>query len=84
MPDMETITAALNYIDFIVFAMMSLSILIGLVRGFTREFLGALAWTGAVLITFWGHHYLQSPMRSWMGNSLLVDLMTIIVLFIVK
>ena len=83
MPDMETITAALNYIDFIVFAVMSLSILIGLVRGFTREFFGALAWTGAVLITFWGHHYLQAPMRSWMGNSFLADLITIIVLFIV-
>lgn len=82
MTEAQTITSSLNYIDFIVFAVMGLSIFIGLLRGFTREFFGALGWTGAVLITFWGKHYLQAPMRAWIGNPFFADLLTIIVLFI--
>lgn len=82
MPETHSMTSSLNYVDFIVLAIMGLSILIGLVRGFTREFLGALGWGGATLITFWGKHYLQSPMRGWIGNPFFADLTTIVVLFI--
>ena len=82
MHETHSMTSSLNYVDFIVLAIMGLSILIGLVRGFTREFLGALGWGGAIFITFWGKHYLQNPMRGWIGNPFFADLTTIVVLFI--
>ncbi|MGI4852314.1 MAG: CvpA family protein [Janthinobacterium lividum] len=77
-------TSSLNVVDFIGLAIIILSIFIGLIRGFTREFLGALGWVGAVLITFWTRTFLQEPMRHWIGNSMVADLITIVVIFVVS
>jgi membrane protein required for colicin V production len=82
MSELEGATTGLNYVDFIVLGIAGISLLIGLVRGFTREFFGALAWTGAVIITFWGKHYLNAPMRHFITNPFLADLSTIVIVFV--
>ena len=76
-------TSSLNMVDFIALGIVILSVLIGLIRGFTREILGALGWSGAVFITFWARVALQAPVRHWVGNPLIADLMTIVFVFII-
>lgn len=61
-----------NIVDLIIIALLGLSILIGVLRGATREVLGIAGWVGALAIVFYGlplfrplgRHYIHNPMIS--------------------
>ena len=74
----------LHTTDLIVLAVMILSILIGLIRGFTREILGALGWMGAIFVTFWTRSFFQIPIRHWIGNPFASDIVAIVTLFVIS
>ena len=50
-------TSFLNVVDFIALGIIALSILIGLIRGFTREILGARAGWARFSLLFGPNHF---------------------------
>ena len=70
--------------DLIVLGVMVVSTLIGLVRGFTREILGALGWLSATLLTFWTRSFFKIPLHHWIGNPLASDVITIVAIFVIS
>lgn len=64
------LSSAFNSVDLAILIIIGLSILIGVLRGATREVLGIAGWIGAFAIVFYGlplfrplgRQYIQSPM----------------------
>lgn len=77
-------TAGLNAIDLGVLGIVILSGFVAVLRGFTREFLGILAWALAIFVTFWGMPILKPFVRDWVGNKLIADILSGLFLFVVS
>ncbi len=64
------LSSAFNSVDLAILIIIGLSILIGVLRGATREVLGIAGWIGAFAVVFYGlplfrplgRQYIQSPM----------------------
>ncbi|MBN9413039.1 MAG: CvpA family protein [Candidatus Paracaedimonas acanthamoebae] len=76
------IISEFNAIDMGILSILALSALIGILRGFTREFFGIAGWAGAFFVTIWGVPFLQPLVYKWVGNSLLADIIAALGLFI--
>lgn len=59
----------MNWVDALVFAILVVSAVLGLMRGFVREVMGIGAWVGAALIAFWGGPQLKERMLAWTGSA---------------
>ena len=70
--------------DIAVLAVVALSALMALARGFVREVLGLLSWVGAAIITWYAFPAVQPLVRQALGGDLLADLATGGGLFVVS
>lgn len=59
----------MNWVDAIVFAILAVSAVLGLMRGFVAEVMGIGAWVGAALVALWGGPELQPRMLAWTGTA---------------
>lgn len=58
----------MNWVDAIAAAVLVVSTLVALVRGFVREVLGIFAWAGAVAVAIWGFPYVEPRFLQWIGD----------------
>lgn len=79
----ETIMG-INIPDLALLAVIIISTLISLMRGFAREFLGILGWIGAVFITLYGFKYVRPLVRHWIETTIIADITAGAVLFVVS
>ena len=63
----------MNWVDLVVLAVVMVSALLGLMRGFVREALGVGAWVAAALAAVYGFHVAQPIVRNWVGDPNLAD-----------
>ena len=74
----------MNTVDIIVIAVIGISALIALLRGFVREMLTIGSWIGAALVTLYGFAYVQPKFEQWISSKLAADIAGGIVLFLVS
>lgn len=72
----------INPADLTIIAVIVLSGVFAMARGFVREVLSLASWVGAGLITLWGFSLARPYARSLIANTLLADIATGVVLFI--
>lgn len=82
MSDQVVSSVALNPYDIGVFIVLFLSVVFGIIRGFTREVLSIGGWAGALIGTIYGYPMLRDTFRDWIGNVFLGDVATVILLFV--
>lgn len=70
------------FFDLIVLAIVGLSLLIGLLRGFFHELLSLLSWGGALLIAWFGYPTISDILAEWIPNALLRDIAGGVIAFI--
>jgi membrane protein required for colicin V production len=73
-----------NPFDLAVLAVVLLSALIALWRGFVKEVLSLAAWAGAALVALWGFAYARPYARAFIDSQLLADAVAGIALFVVS
>lgn len=73
-----------NIIDWAIIAIVGFSILVGIIRGATREVLGIMGWLGATLTVVYGLPLLRSLGRHYINNTLLADSLVAGLLFIMS
>ena len=74
------VPSAFNSVDLVILIIIGLSILIGILRGATREVLGIAGWIGAFAVVFYGlplfrplgRQYINSPMMMRITRSTLL------------
>jgi membrane protein required for colicin V production len=76
--------AAFNWIDLSVLGIIGFSILIGILRGATREVLGIAAWIGAFATVFYGLPLLRPFARHYISNPMVADVIIAVLLFILS
>lgn len=76
------IRSSFNMIDLAVLVIIGFSILIGIVRGATREVLGIAGWVGAFAIVFYGLPLFRPLGRAYIHNPMIADAVIAGVLFI--
>jgi membrane protein required for colicin V production len=59
----------LNWVDFIAVAVLALSAVLALLRGFVREVLGVGAWVGAALFAANTVDLVRGQFHQWLGGS---------------
>lgn len=75
---------SINIIDLAIIAFLGISILIGVLRGATREVLGIAGWVGALAIVFYGLPLFRPFGQQYIHNPMIADLVTAGVLFIIS
>lgn len=75
---------SLTLADVIVLALVALSALIALMRGFVREVLSLAAWGGAALLAAYGFDYARPYIAEYVQNRLAGDMATLAGIFIVS
>jgi membrane protein required for colicin V production len=73
-----------NMVDLIIIALLGLSILIGILRGATREILGIAGWVGALAIVFYGLPLFRPLGRHYIHNPMIADAVVAGILFILS
>ncbi|MCX7629575.1 MAG: CvpA family protein [Geminicoccaceae bacterium] len=73
----------LTALDLAVAVVVGLSAIVALARGALRELLGLLAWIGAFACAWFGFSPVRPILKEAIGNDLLVDLATVVVVFLV-
>jgi len=73
-----------NMTDIVVIAIIAISILIGILRGATREVLGITAWIGAFATVFYGLPLLRPLGRHYIENHMVADTVVAVLLFILS
>jgi membrane protein required for colicin V production len=63
----------MNWVDLVVLAVVVVSALLGLMRGFVREALGVGAWVAAALAAVYGFHAVRPMVLGWVGDPNLAD-----------
>lgn len=74
----------LNMIDLSIIIIMGLSILVGVLRGATREVLGIAAWVGALATVFYGLPIFRPLGHQYIHNAMVADAVVAGVLFILS
>ncbi len=80
MVDQVTLTA----VDFIILAILLISALFALVRGFVQEVLSVSGWIGAGIITYYGFRPFSPILRNYIEMSALADVLTGIGIFVIS
>ncbi len=76
--DLQAFTA----FDLLVAAVVGLSALVALVRGFVREALGLLSWLGAAAVTYYGFSAVRPLVKEAVGHDLVTDAATFLAVFV--
>ena len=63
----------MNWVDLAVLAVIVISALLGLMRGFVREALGLAAWVAAAYAAVAGYHAAQPIVLGWVRDPNLAD-----------
>ena len=58
----------MNWVDAIVAAVLAVSTILAMLRGFVREVLGIGAWAGAVAVAVWGFPFVEPRFLTWFGD----------------
>ncbi|HEX6980955.1 MAG TPA: CvpA family protein [Alphaproteobacteria bacterium] len=74
----------MNVADLIVIAVLLLSGLIALMRGFIREVLSLAGWVGAAFVTLWGFAHARPYARDLISHPVLADVAAGVVLFVIS
>lgn len=74
----------LSTFDIIVILTIMVSAVLSLMRGFVKEILSLTGWLGAVLITFFGFPYVVKAMVGIELDSVVLNVIAIIILFIIS
>ena len=74
----------MNTVDIIVVAVVALSAIIALLRGFVREVLTIGSWLGAGLVTLYAFPVLQPKFEQWISSKLAADIAGGIGLFLIS
>jgi membrane protein required for colicin V production len=70
----------MNAADYVIIAVLALSLIFGLIRGFMREALGLLAWLGGLWLAWryadnlkpmLGGLLIDEPVRTWVARSII-------------
>ncbi|MBA3813860.1 MAG: CvpA family protein [Alphaproteobacteria bacterium] len=77
-------TMTFNMVDLSIIILLGLSILIGILRGATREVLGIAGWVGAIATVFYGLPLLRPLGRHYIHNPMVADLVIAGLLFILS
>lgn len=73
----------MNGVDIAIISVMVLSVLMGLIRGLTREVLGLLTWAGAAFATYATLPLAAHVARSYIANPMMADGISILILFVI-
>ena len=73
-----------NPLDLIIIAILLLSAILAMVRGFVREVLAIAGWIGAAFVTIWGLPEARPYARQYITDTLIADVLTGVVLFVVS
>ncbi|HUX79493.1 MAG TPA: CvpA family protein [Alphaproteobacteria bacterium] len=76
--------SSFNSIDLAVIGIIGVSILIGILRGATREVLGIAGWIGAFAVVFYGLPLFRPLGRQYIHSPMVADLVIAGVLFIIS
>ncbi|OJW48716.1 MAG: hypothetical protein BGO67_03305 [Alphaproteobacteria bacterium 41-28] len=74
----------LNSIDLAIIIIIGVSILVGILRGATREILGIAGWIGAFAVVFYGLSIFRPLGRHYIHNQMISDIVVAGVLFILS
>ncbi|MCE2565566.1 CvpA family protein [Komagataeibacter sp. FNDCF1] len=74
--------ARMNWIDIAAMAIVALSALVGMLRGFSREVLGLAAWVMAIILAVAWYGALMPYATQWISNHTLAALVSFAVLFL--
>ena len=74
--------AGFNILDIVLIAVVVLSGLLALLRGFVHEVLSFGAWVGAALVSLYAFPYLQPHMRSLIAVHVVADIVSGVALFL--
>lgn len=78
------VSGTFNTIDFAVLIILGLSIVIGILRGATREILGIAGWVGAFVVVFYGLPLFRPLGRQYIHNPMIADAIVAGILFILS
>ncbi len=73
-----------NSIDLAIIIIIGISILIGILRGATREILGIAGWIGAFAVVFYGLPLFRTLGRHYIHNPMIADAVVAGILFILS
>ena len=76
--------SAFNLIDLAILCVIGLSIVVGILRGATREVLGMTGWIGAFAVVFYGLPLFRPLGRQYIHNPMIADAVVAGVLFILS
>jgi membrane protein required for colicin V production len=71
-----------SIVDLTIIFFLGISILIGILRGATREVLGIAGWVGALALVFYGLPLIRPLGRQYIHNPMIADAIVAAVLFI--
>lgn len=77
-------TSSFNSIDLAIILIIGISILIGILRGATREVLGIAAWIGAFAVVFYGLPLFRPLGRHYIHNPMIADAVVAGILFLLS
>lgn len=77
-------STVINYLDIGIIAILFIFILVGIIRGFTSDFLGLFTWVGAFFTTTKLAPYGTYLMRQFIHNNLFADLSAVFLIFIIS
>lgn len=72
----------INIADIAVIGLLVLSAIVGIARGFTREFFGIIAWICALAATLFGIIWARPYMQGFIKNPLIADVVSGVVIFV--
>lgn len=78
------ISSAFNTVDLAILFIVGISILIGILRGATREVLGIAGWIGAFVVVFYGLPIFRPFGRHYIHNPMIADAVVAGILFILS
>lgn len=78
------VSSTFNIIDFGIIFLLGLSILVGVLRGATREVLGIAGWIGAFVTVFYGLPLFRPLGRHYIHNPMIADAVVACVLFVLS
>lgn len=73
----------MNWIDFLMLAVLAVSALLAFMRGFVREVLGLGSWVGAIFVAIWALPRARPQFQAWLGDSPWADVAAFAAIFLV-
>ena len=78
------VSSTFNIVDIGILLIIGLSLLIGFLRGATREVLGIASWVGSFAIVFYGLPLFRPLGREYIASPMVADAVVALVLFIIS